>query len=163
MGLLLSEIIVDIFRQAVPIVGAVTGAYFGMKRAQRTGKRPIVNVAAFSGLGWFAGYVVNRGVMRVLDGRSPQLPVNTMVPATLPPPSMEMPPPPVVTPPMSGMNEVDMYKYTAQSITPPGDANTAAPPPRTQNAGVEYGPLTKRNRIGKSLNLAAFGQLYGNG
>jgi hypothetical protein len=134
-----------------------------MKRAQRTGKRPIVTVASFSGLGWFAGYVLNRGIMRLLDGRTPQLPSNTLTPPSLPPPSMEAPTLPIVTPPMAGMNEADMYKYTTPSITPPGDQSTPVSPPRARNDGVEYGAATKRSRVGRGLNLAAFGQLYGNG
>lgn len=161
MGLLLSEIIVDVLRQAVPIVGAVTGAYLGMKRTQRTGKRPVVTVATFSGLGWLAGYVLNRGIMRVLEGRSPQLPSNTLplpaknlAPLSLPPASVPTSDAPIVTPPVAGMNEADMYNYTVPS--------TPVAPPRARNDGVEYGTKPKRNRAGRNLNLAAFGQLYGN-
>jgi hypothetical protein len=166
MGLLLSEIIVDVLRQAVPIVGAVTGAYIGMKRAQRTGKRPIVTVASFSGIGWVAGYALNRGIMRILDGRSPQLPsenlpmpMHNVPPAPLfPPSSMEAAPPVPSAPAPFNASATGGLPDLPHALV----QSTPAIPPKTANEGVEYGPAKKRASASPTLKLGAFGQLYGN-
>jgi len=167
MGLWLSELIIDVFRQAVPVVGAVTGAYFGLHRAKKRGGKVWVNAAAFGGLGWFAGYVVNRLAMRIIEGSSPQLPSQNLQAPTLMLPAPQAPSPPtsvpLVTPPTSGMPEVDPYMF--QSPREPASSSstgTPVPPPKTRNDGVSYGPPKTPARVGRNLKLQAFGTLYGN-
>lgn len=62
----LAEFITDFFRQGLPIVGAVTGAYYGSQRSG-SGVKKLGIVAGFAGGGWVAGYLAKAVAAQMID------------------------------------------------------------------------------------------------
>lgn len=169
MGHAFNEFIVCSIRQAIPVIAAVMGAYYGSQRAGRSGRRQLANVAAFAGLGWLGGYVLRSTLLFLIEGRRPALPTATA--NEFPPPVQPGPVEPSMTsvavPPTSGLpNEVDPYSFSSQQQQVSTVDQSGAPPPKTNNEGVSYGPLrVGRGPNGKSNNTlvtSAYGNVYGN-
>lgn len=173
MGHVFNEFIVSTIRQAIPVISAVMGAFYGASRAGRTGGRQLTNVAAFAGLGWLGGYVLRSTLIHLIEGGSRALPTATVQQFPPPPTAPEPPSTTVAAPPMQGMPEgIDPYSYSApqqaQSVSTVDQSGvtTGAPPPRADNEGVSYGPPRPtrgpNGRQNRTLVTSAYGNPYGN-
>lgn len=164
MGHAFSEFIISTIREALPVISAVMGAFYGSARGNRTGARQFANIAAFAGLGWLGGFVLRSTILHLVEGGRPAFPTET--PQQFPPPPIQ-PEPPVSTSAMSGLSQaVDPYTIPQQPAGSVDFGGGGAPPPKTSNDGVAYGPAQhqppKKSKRNNTLATAAYGSVYGN-
>jgi len=169
VGHAFNEFIVCTIRQAVPVVSAVMGAFYGSARASRTGGKQLPNIAAFAGLGWLGGYVLRSALIFVIEGGRKSLPARTARQFPPPPEVQPAPTPSMAAPPTSGLpHEVDPYSVAMPESNNPADRGGGdVPPPKADNEGVNYGSPPAvgggmKKRKNNTLTTAAYGSVYGN-
>lgn len=169
MGHFLSQFVTDFLRQAIPVLGATIGAFYGTQLAVKKGKNKLAFAAMFGGAGWISTYLVQSLVLNLAERKMglpketlPMLPpatstgAGTSLPFDLNQATLA-PVPDEGT--LSGLNiEVDPYAVTGSPSNVPQPSGDAVPPKVPNQEGVRYGiaPATpsKKNR---TLNLGAYG------
>ena len=114
MSMFLSEVSVDFFRQALPMVGSTIGTVVGLKKGTPETKGAFGKLALYGGAGWLAGYALQYGILHLLEKRR-GLPVDSVSPR-------------LEEPPMSGIETREIVSPTTgqpQAITFSGQHQTA--------------------------------------
>ena len=162
MGTFLSELIVDVLRQAVPIIGATIGAQYGAQKTSGTGAKRVAKVAGYAGAGWLTGYAVKSFALMAL-GRSRRLPTETM--QKIPQGDYIAPQAPMVNPhlvpggPTAGLDVViDPYAPSSSQVDLPNRPSGEGREPKVPNQdGVSFGtpPGSSVKRV--KVNLDSYG------
>jgi len=144
----LSDAVIEILRQGVPIVTSITATAWGTARMASKGKSPkIQHVAMYSGAGWLGGYVARSLAMKVLEGTNKALPG---------PADMTLPEPMSTMGPTMGLPlEAPVGGYAGEVTAIP------TPKPKNQPTLADVSARGENISVQGTMDASAMGSAYG--
>jgi hypothetical protein len=146
----LNDAVIEILRQAVPVVSSITATAWGTARMASKGKSPKVqHVAMYSGAGWLGGYIVRSVAMRVIEGTSKALPT---------PSELSMPEPISTMGPTAGLPtglplEAPVGNHAGEVV--------AIPRPKKQPKLADVSARGENIAVQGTMDQSAMGSAYG--